>query len=102
MKMPDSIKIGAHSFDVKIVPNLKDDSAHNCCGRCNGSEQKIEINPCYPQSCQEATLIHEIIEGINYLYELGLEHHQITILEETLYQVLKENRLHFDDGEEGD
>lgn len=85
MRIPETLKIGAHTFTVEMVQNLKDESGHSCCGMANGSDQTIRINPGYPQSNNEATLIHEAIEAINYLYELDLKHQQITTLEETLY-----------------
>lgn len=97
MEIPKTVKIGAHEFKIEMVMNLRNESGQACCGMCNGSENHIKINPGYPQTTNEATLVHETIEAINYLYELGLEHRQITILEETLYQVLKENKLHFDE-----
>jgi hypothetical protein len=97
MEIPETIKIGAHVFTVEMVQNLRNENGGGVCGMCNGAECRIRINPGYPQSTNEATLIHEVIEAINYLYELGLEHQQITSLEEVLYQVLKENKLHFDE-----
>jgi len=38
-----------------------------------------------------STLMHEILECINYFLELGLKHHQITSLETSIHQVLIAN-----------
>ena len=41
---------------------------------------------------ENKVLLHEIIEAINFDYELKLEHQKITILESTLYQVIIDNQ----------
>ena len=40
---------------------------------------------------QEASLLHEILEVINYIFEFDFSHDKIQILESALYQVLKDN-----------
>jgi len=42
---------------------------------------------------RETTLIHEIFEAINFLFEIDLEHNKISTLEAAWYQVLKDNFL---------
>lgn len=42
---------------------------------------------------QEQTLFHEIMEVINWTYQLKLEHKDISIISEVYYQVLKDNKL---------
>ena len=38
-------------------------------------------------------LIHEILEIINYHFEMGMTHQNITILETSLFAILKDNNL---------
>lgn len=97
MQMPETLKIGGHIYQVIQKHNCKTDEGSICCGRHSGAEEIIEINPDYPEGTQESTLIHEILEAINWSSEIGLEHRQISALETGLYQVLKDNCLHFDE-----
>jgi len=55
------------------------------------NSQKIWIasNLCPQQN--RSTILHEIIEALNYHLELGLEHNVIMSLESGLYQVLTDN-----------
>lgn len=58
-------------------------------------EQKIVIDESLPQDKKEETLLHEIIEALSGYYSLNLDHEVITTLGFGLYQVLKDNKLHF-------
>lgn len=92
MKIPQKVKIGGHYYAVKHVENLNDPNDH--CGFCKLVANEILINKNgQAQSQQEETLIHEIMEAINYNYELKLEHRQITIIASAFYQVLKDNKF---------
>lgn len=51
----------------------------------------IKIDKTLPEDFQKSVLLHEIIEFINSMLELNLEHRTITSLETALYQVLKDN-----------
>ena len=51
----------------------------------------IRIANDIPEDEKIATVLHEIIEALNYYFELNLEHPKIMSLEAGLFQVLKEN-----------
>lgn len=58
-----------------------------------GYKQKIWIDlQCAPQE-QKSTLLHEIIEAINWMTDLDLSHQTISTLETALFQVLESNGL---------
>lgn len=84
------LKVLGKPFDLKIVDSPLIGSA---CGHMDASKNEILINNRLCKSMQESTIIHEIIEALNYHLELGLEHNKITSLESGLYQVLKENGM---------
>lgn len=92
MKIPQKIKIGGHIYGIIKRDREKEDGKSSC-GTHDGKYNKIWINIAWSQSQQESTLIHEIIEAINWLQALGLEDRQVQGLEAGLYQVLKDNRL---------
>ena len=58
-------------------------------------EQKIIIDSSLPEDKKQETLLHEIIEALNGYFSLDLDHEVITTLGFGLYQVLKDNKLHF-------
>lgn len=94
MKIPKTIKIGGHIYKIKFRDLDKDEQQNNC-GYCKTSLNELVINNQMPPQQQDSTLLHETIEAINWLNELGLEHHQIMSLEASLYQVLHDNKLQF-------
>ena len=87
------IKIGALTYKIEFVHphELQDDY-----GEFDAETLSIKINENLPKDLQKTTIIHEIIEAINYQYEFKFKHNVITLLESILYQVLKENKKFFD------
>ncbi len=84
------MKIAGRTIKVKYVEGIE----HFPDGESGLSfleEGIIKIDKSKPKEHQESTLIHEILEFINSLYELELEHYKITCLETALYQVIKDN-----------
>ena len=79
------IKIGGHHFTVDYVDGLADS------GSTDTSLNKILINKNLAKSNQESTILHEIIEAINAIYDLKLEHQTIQTIEAALYQIYKDN-----------
>ena len=94
MKIPNKIKIGSHWYSVKFA-DLDKIGGNDEPGISYLLKNKIFINTNnnISRSQQEQTLIHEIIEAINYNYELSLPHQSISILGETIYQVLNDNKF---------
>lgn len=94
MKLPTSLKILGHIYRVGTWKSAVKEGAGAVYGRCVPEELSIFVGTEFPDSQIEATLLHEIIEAINYHLELRLEHNQIQGLEAGLYSVLKENGLY--------
>lgn len=89
MELPAMIKIGGYIYSVKSSDTLARDS--DALGSSCGNALEITIDTTIPKQNQESALLHEIIEQINYRYELKLTHNQISILESAIYQVLQDN-----------
>ena len=89
--MPDTIKIFGHDFVVKM--HKEEDSGNVSLGTYMVGRNTILINTRQSDSQMESTLLHEIIEIVNALNELGLTHSQVSALETGLYAVLKDNRM---------
>lgn len=56
-----------------------------------GNACAIKIDSSTPRDRQRSTLIHEILECVNYDLEMKMDHGDITRLETGLFQVMKSN-----------
>lgn len=77
---------------------VQDDCLASSDGRyasCDTMRGIIEIDANQPTDHKELSLLHEIIEAINRENELELEHNAIMVISNQLYQVIKDNKLHF-------
>lgn len=90
MIIPSSVKILGHEY---VVKKIELGSGHEICGDCDASASVIRINTQITRTQMESTFLHEVIEAINSLLDLGLAHPQIMGVEVGLYQVLTENGL---------
>ena len=93
MAIPKSLKILGHQYEIII--NDENQSANSNFGTYWAKHNRIWINSQICEQQQKSTLIHEILEAINFLEDIKLKHEQITRLEAGLYQVLKDNNLDF-------
>ena len=89
------IKILGHEYDLIYDPNWM--KQENLQGSFRANALKIIIDSSLPPSTQKEILLHESIEAINYHLELKLEHHQISALSEVLFQIIRDNKLKFDE-----
>ena len=62
-------------------------------GRCHTRTQIIHIATNQNNEQKVSTMLHEIIEALNYHLELNLEHSAIMSLEAGLYQVLNDSGI---------
>jgi len=86
------IKIGGKYVEVKYVTGEE----HFPDGEFGMSflrQNIIKIDTDQTKEEQESTLLHEVLEFINSMFELELKHPDISRLEVALYQVLKDNKL---------
>ena len=93
MKIPNIIKIGGFHWNVREVENLMIDREH--LGEMAPRTQEISIEKGSSEQQKEETLLHEIIEVLNWMYNIKLEHYQIELLGVSLHQVLKDNEINF-------
>lgn len=89
--MDASLTITGIPYRVSFNPNLLAESG--ALGRSTGNRALIELDPGAPVAVRHHTLVHEVIEQLNYLMDLGLSHHQVELLALGMYQVLAANDL---------
>lgn len=87
-----TIKILGYDYEIKYSPEPEDGGAKEA-GRMFSGKQIIIIDKYQCKQSQESTLLHEIIEALNYHLELELDHQTVASLEAGLYAVLKDNKI---------
>jgi len=93
MKIPSQLKILGRNY--KVIEKEEKETTNDNMGTCWGKYSLIYINKCAEPQFKEATLLHEILEAVNQMQDIGLKHSQVKRLETSIYQVLKENDLDF-------
>ena len=93
MKLPKKVNILGHIYTV--IFNTDRQRQEDDVASCNFRSQVICIDGDLCDEAKEAAFIHEIIEAVNYHNEYGFAHQIITGLETAIYQVIKDNKLHF-------
>lgn len=86
----DNIKIGGINYKLKQMDNYARD--FGMMGSHCGNSSEIIIDKGLIKDRKEKTIIHEILEAINFEYELDIDHNKITTLETSLYAVIKDNK----------
>lgn len=61
------------------------------CGRCHSSRLYIQVANDMNGEQVESTVLHEVIEALNFHLELGLGHSAVMGLEAGLFQVCQDN-----------
>ncbi len=90
MNLPDAVKIGPYNIEIEVVDNLVVDREHG--GEYSPRELKINLDSSLRKRHGEI-LMHEIVEAINDIYNLKINHDDMMVLGVVLYQVMKENKL---------
>jgi len=91
MEIPKVVKIVGHEYEVVMTPRLFASDATS--GVCDTARHTITLDENFAESHVAETLLHEIIEGLNYHLELELDHRILSALSEGLFQVLRDNKL---------
>ena len=93
--MIDKIKIGWKEYDVvKIEPDIKlSYSEETCYGEIDYNKEIIRLNNNFNINQQKCTLIHEVLHGIEDVFDIELGEEKVTRLANALYTVLKDNNL---------
>lgn len=87
-----NIYLGPYPIRVKYIPDLKDDGGELVDGLWESEKETygcISIHAGQPPLKQFETLLHEVIEAIDHLYDLGLSHQSITTIGIGLAQTLQ-------------
>ena len=89
MQIPGKIKIGGFMVDVEFVNNLMTDWQHS--GEYHPRTQTIKIDKDCSEQEREEVFIHEVLEAIKAIYDIPLEHRDLTLIATVLHQIIKDN-----------
>lgn len=97
MKLAEHVNIGPHRYSVKYSDHERDDGR---LGSCVNAKCEIAIAPHQAETMQKSALFHECTEAVNWQLNVGLKHHQVTLLEAGLYDLIEKNPHIFKESEE--
>jgi hypothetical protein len=84
------LKILGYDYKVILAPSVDAGGFHDA-GNCSSLNQVIALAPGLNDQALASTLIHEVLEALNYHLSLELDHGTIMALETGLFQVLNDN-----------
>jgi hypothetical protein len=83
-----NLKILGYKYVIDYSNSVND---INTFGLFSSLDQKISIGNNLLEDQRASTVLHEVMEALNFHLNLDMEHHALTSLEAGLYTVLKEN-----------
>ena len=89
VKVPATIKIATHSYNVSFRPHLRTDEKLD--GFANHRTGELALEPEQPDSQKGVTLIHESIHIIQKIYEVGIDENDTERLAQGLMELLANN-----------
>ena len=90
MKIPNKVRILYKKYDVGFEPNLHDENG-DLYGQILYVPEKIMLNLAGSREQQKATLLHEVVHGLDELYGIGLKEEQVEKLGTAMYMLVKDN-----------
>jgi len=94
VKIPNEIKIGAHTYKVFLKDNLKIDQDKR--GVVDHRAQTIELESAMPESMMLAVLLHEVVHIIDEVYSCHTDEDTTDRISQGLTGLLYNLNLRFD------
>jgi hypothetical protein len=95
LKIPDKVKIGGIIYNVKLISGKVNNELHerNYIGRIDHERCIITVDSDIDNQRMVNSLLHELVHGIEYQYQIEISEKDIDRFANGLYQVLKDNNL---------
>jgi hypothetical protein len=94
MRLPKQLTICGYVYKLKKVDGTTH-SAGPFKGLSDLTNQVIYLDKWLPEDEMLSTLLHEILEVVNYVHTLNLAHHKIMCIENSLFSTMRDNKLKF-------
>ncbi|MHB8172744.1 MAG: hypothetical protein ACYDG6_14640 [Thermincolia bacterium] len=89
MAMLSKIKIGGFDISIKQVKDLWTERKN--LGEYYPRDQEIRLDDAHTKQQAEETLIHEVFEAFTNIYDINIEHEQLSLMATVWHQILKDN-----------
>ncbi|WP_270396283.1 hypothetical protein [Mediterraneibacter massiliensis] len=90
MRIPEKVKILYKEYDVEEQGNLHN-SGGDLYGQIHYLPEKIFLNADSSNEQKKATLVHEIVHGLDEMYMIGLKEKQVEKLGNAIYMLIRDN-----------
>ncbi len=87
MHIPASFKLSGHTYVVQRTGF--EAQARGFKGSCFNDQLIVQVADDIAESCQQETFWHEVVEAIDFTYELKLDHQIISVLGAAIHQVVE-------------
>jgi hypothetical protein len=87
--LPNTVKIGGFTWPVVVEDNLQ--SLRERAGEARFVDQIIAISGTNTSERKQEVFIHEILEVIKHLYEIKIDHDNLSRIAVVLHQIIKDN-----------
>ena len=98
MIIPEQVHLLYKDYKVKKTSNLRSDSGETLYGQTQFIEQLILINDNASEDQQKATLIHELVHGLDELFGIELKEEQVEKVGNAFYMLIRDNLEMFREG----
>lgn len=86
--MITTIKIAGVTYPIDYTTKM---DIENAIAYIDFNKQIIKIDANYPIEMQKSALLHEVIHGVSYSYNVGLSEDEVEKLARGLYATFKDN-----------
>ena len=98
MIIPESVSILFKKYTISHEKHMRNENGDQLYGQIDYMEQTITLNEAAGAEQQEATLVHEIIHGLDEMYDIGLKEKQVEKLGNAFYMLIRDNPEMFAEG----
>lgn len=99
MRIPKKVKILYKNYIIEKQKNLHDENG-DLYGQICYLPERILLNEDSSEEQQRATLIHEMIHGMDEMFNIRLKERQVEKLGNALYMLIEDNPDIFEKGED--
>lgn len=97
MNIPNKVRILYKEYSVEEQENLHNSEA-DLYGEIRYEPEEIILSKQSSDEQKKATLIHEIIHGLDDMYRIGLKEKQVEVLGNAVYMLIRDNPEMFGGG----
>ena len=90
MVIPEKVKILYKEYRVESESNIHN-GANDLYGQINYLDERISLLKESSLEQKKATLIHEVIHGLDEMYSIGLKEKQVEKLGNAFYMLIRDN-----------